>query len=155
MLGASYRDFAIIARSLDSYSGILDTSLEKAGVPHFFSSPKSINSFEAIKLINTAYSTVIRRFATADVLTYVKCGLIDATRDECDLFELYVNKWKIGGSRFTDELLWNMNPRASACSLTVAASLTCSANILKGDIILSLISFIFMSFSASLSFMLS
>ena len=111
MLGASYRDFAIIARSLDSYSGILDTSLEKAGVPHFFSSPKSINSFEAIKLINTAYSTVIRRFATADVLTYVKCGLIDATRDECDLFELYVNKWKIGGSRFTDELLWNMNPR--------------------------------------------
>ena len=111
MLGESYRDFAIIARELESYSGILDTSLEKAGVPHFFSTPKSINSFEAIKLINTAYSAVIRHFATADVLTYVKCGLVDATKDECDLFELYVNKWKIGGSRFTDELIWNMNPR--------------------------------------------
>ena len=111
MEGASYRDFAIIARGLESYSGILDTSLAKAGVPHFFANPKSINSFEAIKLINTAYSTVIRHFATAEVLTYVKCGLIDATRDECDLFELYVNKWRINGSRFTDEMLWNMNPR--------------------------------------------
>lgn len=111
MSGDSYRDFAVIARGLDSYSGILDTSLAKSGIPNFFASPKSINSFEAIKLINTAYSTVIRRFASADVLTYLKCGLIDASRDECDLFELYVNKWRINGSRFTDGLLWNMNPR--------------------------------------------
>ena len=111
MKGAHYRDFAIIARSLESYSGILDTSLLKAGIPHFMATPKSINSFEAIKLINTAYGAIIRRFATAEVLTYVKCGLVDATRDECDLFELYVNKWGIGGSRFTDGVMWNMNPR--------------------------------------------
>ena len=109
--GASYRDFAVIARSLDAYSGILDTSLEKAGVPCFMASPKSINSFEAIKLISTAYGVIVRRFALADVVTYAKCGLIGATRDECDLFELYVTKWNINGSRFTDGLLWNMNPR--------------------------------------------
>ena len=111
MMGASYRDFAIIARSLESYSGILDTSLQKAGVPHFFANPKSIDSFEAIKLIHTAYSAIIRRFATADVLTYVKCGLIGVTRDECDLFEMYVTKWNINGARFTDGVMWNMNPR--------------------------------------------
>ena len=106
-----YSDFAIIARSLDSYSGILDTSLEKAHVPHFMASPKSISSFEAIKLINTAYGVIVRRFATADVLTYAKCGLIGATRDECDLFEMYVTKWNINGKRFTDGVMWNMNPR--------------------------------------------
>ena len=108
--GASYRDFAIIARSLESYQGILNTSLEKAGVPHFMASPKSINSFEAIKLITSAYSVITRRFAGEDVLTYSKCGLIGATRDECDLFELYVTKWNINGSRFTDGIMWNMNP---------------------------------------------
>ena len=111
MAGASYRDFAILTRSLESYSGILDTSLEKAGVPHFMANPKSINSFEAIKLINTAYGVLLRHFATADVITYSKCGLIGATRDECDLFELYVTKWNINGRRFTDETMWNMNPR--------------------------------------------
>jgi ATP-dependent helicase/nuclease subunit B len=111
MAGERFCDFAIIARSLESYSGILDTSLLKAGVPHFFASPRSINSFEAIKLITTAYSAITRRFAMADVVTYVKCGLIGATRDECDLFEMYVTKWNISGSRFTDGMLWNMNPR--------------------------------------------
>ena len=111
MEGASYRDFAIILRSLESYLGILDTSLEKAGVPCFCASTKSINSFEAIKLINTAYGVIVRRFATAEVITYSKCGLIGATRDECDLFENYVTKWNISGSRFTDEIMWNMNPR--------------------------------------------
>ncbi len=111
MSGDSYRDFAIIARSLDSYSGILDTSLIKAGVPSFMAAPKSINSFEAIKLITTAYGVIVRGFASSDVLTYVKCGLSGATRDECDLFELYVNKWNINGARFTDGMLWNMNPR--------------------------------------------
>lgn len=109
--GDNYKDFAIITRSLDAYSGILDTSLSKAGVPHFMASPKSINSFEAIKLINTAYAVIVRSFALAEVLTYVKCGLIGVDRDECDLFELYVNKWNITGKRFTDGMLWNMNPR--------------------------------------------
>lgn len=111
MAGASFSDFAILTRSLESYSGILDTSLEKAGVPHFMANPKSISSFEAIKLINTAYGVLVRHFSTADVLTYAKCGLIGATRNECDLFELYVTKWNINGRRFTDEALWNMNPR--------------------------------------------
>ena len=111
MNGASYRDFAIITRSLEGYSGILDTSLEKAGVPCFMANSKSINSFEAIKLISTAYGVIVRRFSMADVITYSKCGLIGVTRDECDLFELYVTKWNINGSRFTDGLLWNMNPR--------------------------------------------
>jgi len=111
MAGERFSDFAIISRSLESYSGILDTSLLKAGVPHFFASPKSINSFEAIKLITTAYAAITRRFDMADVLTYVKCGLIGATRDECDLFEMYVTKWNISGLRFIDGVLWNMNPR--------------------------------------------
>ena len=111
MAGESYRDFAIVARGLESYQGILDTSLAKAGVPHFMASPKSINSFEAIKLICSAYSAIVRRFATAEVLTYAKCGLIGVTRDECDLFEMYVTKWNISGQRFTDGMMWNMNPR--------------------------------------------
>ena len=111
MSGEKFSDFALIARGLDAYRGILDTSLDKAGVPHFMATPRSIGSFEAIKLISCAYATVIRRFATAEVLTYAKCGLIGVSREECDLFEIYVSKWNISGMRFTDGVAWNMNPR--------------------------------------------
>ena len=139
--GEKFRDFAIIARGLDSYRGILDTSLMKAGVPHFMANPKSINSFEAIKLITTAYSAIIRHFATAEVLTYAKCGLIGATRDECDLFELYVTKWNISGSRFTDGMLWNMNPRGYSAMEEADSEKLIKINEIKDKIITPLHNF--------------
>lgn len=110
MSGARYRDFAVIVRALDSYSGIIDNSFEKSDIPIFTSKKASIQSFEAIKMILTAYSVINRGFASSDIITYAKCGLSGITKEECDLFELYVTKWKIDGSRFTDEMLWNMNP---------------------------------------------
>ena len=58
MAGAAFSDIAVIARSADKYVGILDAALERAGVPHFISKRTSIGSFEAIKLINTAYSII-------------------------------------------------------------------------------------------------
>ncbi len=108
--GESYSDFAVVARHADVYSGILDTSFKKARIPAFLSYGNDTSSFEAIKLIYTAYSVAISGFLREDVLTYAKCGLSGITRDECDEFEVYVNKWQINGRRFTDETVWNMNP---------------------------------------------
>ena len=111
MGGGSYGDIAIIARSADKYVGILDASLSRAGVPHFISKRRDIDSFEAIKLINTAYQIAARGFRREDVLTYAKCGLAGITREACDELELYVLRWSIDGCRFTDGVRWNMNPR--------------------------------------------
>ncbi len=110
MEGERYRDFGIIVKSTDSYAGILDSALEKAGVPAYMSKASDISSFEAVKLIFTAYSVISRGFRQSDVMTYVKCGLVDDCRDDCDTFEMYVEKWNIDGRRFTDGLVWNMSP---------------------------------------------
>lgn len=110
MQGESFSSFAVIARSLDSYCGIIDSAFAKAGIPLFMAKRDSITSFEAIKMIMTAYSIIERGFRVGDVITYAKCGLSGITREECDLFEIYVSKWKIDGSRFTDGMIWNMNP---------------------------------------------
>ena len=107
--GASYNDFAIVARNADDYQGILDGALKRAGIPAFTSFRRDINEFEAIKLIYTAYA-VARGFKREDVITYAKCSLSGISREECDEFEMYVNKWQISGRRFTDDGIWNMNP---------------------------------------------
>lgn len=109
MEGASYSDFAIVARSVDKYAGILDTALARAEIPAFTSYRKDISEFEAIKLIYTAYAA-IRGFAREDVITYAKCALSGISREECDELEMYVNKWQISGRRFTDDGVWSMNP---------------------------------------------
>lgn len=110
MDGAFYSDFAIVARSVDNYKGILDGALSDAGIPAFTSFRRDINEFEAIKLIYTAYSA-IRGFRREDLITYAKCPFSGIGRAECDEFEMYVNKWQINGSRFRDGEPWSMNPR--------------------------------------------
>ena len=110
MDGAKYRDFAIIARNSANYLGILDTSLDYAKIPHFFSSGTDASMFEAIKLIYTAYAVIRTSFAREDVLTYMKCALSGITREARDELEMYVNTWQISGKRFYDGTLWNMNP---------------------------------------------
>lgn len=110
MNGAKYSDFAIVARSANKYDGILDTALASAQIPAFTSYRRDIQEFEAIKLIYTAYS-VCRGFRREDVISYAKCSLSGVPREECDEFEMYVNKWQINGRRFTDGVVWNMNPQ--------------------------------------------
>lgn len=109
MNGAKYSDFAIIARSAENYRGILDGAFSESEIPAFLSVRRDINEFEAIKLIYTAYAT-LRGFSRENVISYAKCSLSGISRAECDEFEMYVNKWQINGSRFTDGDIWNMNP---------------------------------------------
>lgn len=109
MGGASYCDFAIVARDAENYQGILDGALSDAEIPAFTSYRRDINEFEAIKLIYTAYAAA-NGFKREDVISYAKCALSGISRSECDEFEMYVNLWQINGRRFTDEGLWNMNP---------------------------------------------
>ena len=97
--GARYRDFAIVARSAEEYRGVLDTALARHGIPAYFSLPTDLSSFEAIKMIRTAYAILTGGGRREDVITYLKCGLLDLTRDACDRFELYAERWGLSGRR--------------------------------------------------------
>ncbi len=110
MEGAAYRDFAVISSDVKRYRGILDISARSAEVPIFISEKKDVSSFEAIKLIYAAIASASGGFKREDVISYSKCALSAITREECDLFELYTERWQISGKRFTDGVIWNMNP---------------------------------------------
>lgn len=111
MAGARFSDFAIVARRCESYLGVLDTALSSADVPFFLSKPKDLGNTSLMKLILASYSCILFGFRRTDLLSYLKCGLLPLSDDERDRFELYVEKWAIDGRRFTDGIMWNMNPR--------------------------------------------
>ncbi len=111
MEGAHYSDFAVIARSCESYTGILDRAFDTRDVPYFFSRTRDISSFEAIKLIHTAYAIIKRGYSREDVITYLKCALSGISKEEADIFELFVETWNIDGYSFVSEDDWCMNPR--------------------------------------------
>ena len=110
MLGESYKNFAIVVRDSEKYAGILDAVFEAADIPCFISKRKDTSSYEAIKLIYTAFATVEGGFRREDVISFSKCKLSDISAEACDEFELYTEVWQIDKGRFTDGIFWNMSP---------------------------------------------
>lgn len=108
--GARYRDFAVVARNAELYSGILDVCFENAEIPYFMSQKTDISCYRAVKLIYTAYAVCTGSWRRRDVISYLKCGMSGVAQSEIDLFELYVTRWRLEGRRFTDEVDWNMDP---------------------------------------------
>ncbi len=142
MEGASFSDFAIVARDADRYKGVLDTALTLADIPAFISNSADISSLEGIKLIFAAYSVFRSGYSRESVITYAKCALGGISRDECDELEYYAEKWQITGSRFSCGEDFTMNPEGYKTSWSEEAAERLSRiNAVKDRLILPLIAF--------------
>ncbi len=100
--GARYRDFAIIARTAEDYRGVLDSALARYGIPAYFSLPRTLSAFEAVKLIRAAYAAAGNGLRREDVITYLKCGLSGIGQEEADCFELYAERLSLDGRRLLE-----------------------------------------------------
>ncbi|MBQ9248089.1 MAG: PD-(D/E)XK nuclease family protein [Ruminococcus sp.] len=98
--GFRYREIAVIARSADPYLGILDTCLEKYGVPYFMDKPQDIDAMPIVRLVSAVFDIVNRGFQREDVLTLLKTGLCAYTVSEIADFENYLFVWDISSRGF-------------------------------------------------------
>lgn len=108
--GCRYRDIAVVARNAPDYAGILDASFERHSIPCFFSCEVRPESHPVVKLIYGAFALYIKNCRREDVISYLKCGLCGVDPDDVDLFEKYVNSWKINGRRFLSSEPFTNNP---------------------------------------------
>lgn len=104
-----FRDIAVIARNAESYRGILDSELEKVGIPFFMSEKTDITTKPLISMIFSVLAIKLKNYRTEDVITYLKTGLAGFTPYEIDILTTYVNTWRIRGKQFTSGE-WTMNP---------------------------------------------
>ncbi len=107
--GMRYGEIAIVARDAESYRGVLDTALEKYGIPYFLSERTDLSSKPLSRLIISALHAVSHGYPVRDIMTLVKTGLAGVDIKDASLFEEYCETWHINYSRFTDPL-WSMNP---------------------------------------------
>ena len=113
--GARYGDIAVLSRTADAYTGVLDTYLEKYDIRFFMDRPQDIDAMPLVRLVGAAFDIVNRGFDREDVLTLLKTGLCSYTAAEIAELENYLFVWDIGGrgffkdftaapSGFTDEM---------------------------------------------------
>jgi ATP-dependent helicase/nuclease subunit B len=107
--GARARDIVVIMRDTQKYRGIIESALQNADIPFFFSEKSDLCAMPAIKLILSALRIKRYNWQPSDVISHLKTGLCDVAPKDTYLFEEYVKTWNIRGARFLDGD-WNMNP---------------------------------------------
>lgn len=116
--GKRYRDFTVVTRAPEKYEGILDEALAAEGIPFFFSEHTDLTELSLPKMILSAYACLERGFKRTDLIAYMKCGYTGTAPDDCDLFELYTEAWRIKGKAFTDNRPFDMHPRGYVADFT-------------------------------------
>lgn len=116
--GARYRDFAVIARDIQRYSGIIDAVFDKFGLPCRVFNEIPLSEQPLFKLIISALDIRNGNWSTDDVMVYLKTGLCPITPSECDTIENYVSTWNIRGSQWRSDSGWFMNPDGYTDRLT-------------------------------------
>lgn len=111
-----YRDFAVIARSPDSYRGVLDTALQRWEIPYFMDKPEEIDAQPLMRLVLCALKIAQYGFRSDDVFLYLKTGLAGLSTEQISQLENYVFVWNISGKKWIDE--WADNPQGFAEKMT-------------------------------------
>lgn len=113
-----YRDIALILRNPDSYIGILDSALDKYGIPCFMSSRTGLCMQPCVRLIGSALMIAARGWKREDVVSYMRCGLSGLSPDECDIIEEYAKTWNISGALWYMSDPWTMNPNGFSADMS-------------------------------------
>lgn len=105
--GSRCRDIAVAARNFADYQGVLDVALEQEGVAYYMDARRDILTDSLVTLILSALDITAGGWDTEDVLRLLKTGLVPFSSQTIAALENYVFQWRINGSRWKQEWVWN------------------------------------------------
>lgn len=101
--GYHYRDFTIVSRLPERYSGILGAELEKRQIPCFLSQPNRVDAEPVCRFLLGAFQAVQSGFATADLLEMLKTGVSGFDSQEISDLENYAFLWRLKGRDWRED----------------------------------------------------
>ncbi|MGN0550709.1 MAG: PD-(D/E)XK nuclease family protein [Acutalibacteraceae bacterium] len=119
--GYSYKDIAVVCRSLDNYKGILNTVFDKLEIAYFMDASKEITQEPLVVFALSALEAVISSFSTDSILKLLKCGLCGFSAEDIAQLENYVFIWSISGKRWLSP--FTANPKGYADEMTPSDTL--------------------------------
>ncbi|MBQ9832281.1 MAG: PD-(D/E)XK nuclease family protein [Clostridia bacterium] len=99
--GMRFRDMAIIASDMTTYSLPVTRALKSRNIPCFTDVKHSLLSYPASRFILSSLNAVLHSFSRNDVLEVLKTGILPITKDDAEIFENYVLRFGIKNMMFT------------------------------------------------------
>lgn len=97
--GFRYREIAVIVRSLAPYEGVLESSMERYGIPCFMDKRQPVDTLPLPVLLCSALEAAAG-YSTEAILRYLKTGLTPVKEEETAELEDYLYIWGLTGEEW-------------------------------------------------------
>lgn len=107
--GYKYGEIAVIVRSLDDYSSILSSALNRCKVPYFCDKNVKASALPLFMAVKSILRIAVNKYSSDDIFAYLKSGLTRYSVSDISLLEQYTLVWGITGFKWLEE--WTGSPR--------------------------------------------
>lgn len=106
--GYRYKDFVVVARNADNYSGYVARQCKTGDIACFMDNKVNLSS-TLIGIYITTLFELVKSYGTDNIFKLLKLGLLDFSTEEIAELEDYTYIWDIKGSDWKNE--WKMSVR--------------------------------------------
>ena len=120
--GGRAREAAVVVRDLNSYRGILEPMLDRAGLPYFIDSRETVRTDPLMVTVIEALQCVTGSWNTESLLRLMKTGLLGFSASTVAKLENHLYMWNIRGAAWQKD--WTQNPEGLSAPATAKTAQT-------------------------------
>ncbi len=95
-----YRDIAVIAKNIDTYSSLVRTIFSKYDIPVFIDEKRELNQNIIVQYVLSIFEIFITNYSSEAIFNYIKLGFLGIDLDEIFKLENYCTKWGINRNKW-------------------------------------------------------
>ncbi|MBQ9298016.1 MAG: helicase-exonuclease AddAB subunit AddB [Clostridia bacterium] len=95
-----FSDIAIIAKQIETYSGITKAIFSKYKIPVFIDEKKDLSQNGLVNYVLAIFDALSKNFSYESMFNYIKSGFLDINQQDIFLLENYCIKWEIKGNKW-------------------------------------------------------
>ena len=119
--GCRWRDIAVAVRGFEKYEMPIKSTFDRYSIPLFLSRKNNLLTKAFPAMIAGVYEIICGGWNREDIITYVRYGLTGTSREDCDLLENYLNRWRLWSSAWHSENDWRRHPDGFGAEITPEA----------------------------------
>ena len=103
-----YKDIAIIARNIDTYSSLVRSIFAKFDIPVFIDEKRDLNQNIIVQYVLSILEIFTTNYSNESMFNYIKLGFLDFEEDELFRLENYCTKWGIKRNKWKEDFKYEL-----------------------------------------------
>lgn len=98
--GYVFEEMAVLVRDMDKYAPLLEAAFERYEIPFYMDRVESVDILPLFRFVSHLMQAAAANFSREELLSMLKCGILELPLEEIAAFESYTYVWDIDHSQF-------------------------------------------------------